>query len=574
MIPADLLNHLWQSTLFAAVAGLLTLLLRRNRARTRYWLWLAASMKFLIPFALLVNVGSYFAPRTPSASIAAPAQPSIEQTLLAPALAIATPVAVPQSPSRLPAVLFAAWLCGFLIVLFFWWRQWHRIRVAVRCAKPCPVGMTIPTMSSPTLLEPGVFGVLRPVLLLPDGIGERLTPNQLQAILAHELCHVRCHDNLAAAVHMLVEAVFWFHPLVWWIGKRLVDERERACDEEVLRLGSEPRAYAEGILKVCELYLESPLACVAGITGSNLRKRIRGIMMHRVAQQLDAGRKLLLMATAAAAFAGPVWFGVLNAPQIRAQSQATVAAPAFEVASIRQIDLSKAKRRWTPRRLSPNGIEYYASTLRTLISDAYHVKEISVSIHDSQSKDLLDRDRYDIAAKTDHEVPAQQLMLMLQTLLADRFKLALHRESKVEPVYKLVTAANGPKLQESASAGDPGCALGAEGGAVCHQMTMAAFSTYLTDRMGRVVLDQTGLKGSYDFVLRLEGTPGTNQIRETMSSSADPAAAKIAMAASIRDWSSTSIFTDIQKQLGLKLEADKAPVDNLVIDHVEKPSEN
>ena len=59
---------------------------------------------------------------------------------------------------------------------------------------------------------------------------------------------------------MLVEAMFWFHPLVWWIGARLVEERERACDEEVLSLGSEPRVYAEGILNVCKLYVESPLA--------------------------------------------------------------------------------------------------------------------------------------------------------------------------------------------------------------------------------------------------------------------------------------------------------------------------
>ncbi len=63
---------------------------------------------------------------------------------------------------------------------------------------------------------------------------------------------------------MFVETVFWFHPLVWWIGKRMVEERERACDEEVLRLGNEPRVYAEGILNVCKLYMESPLACVSG----------------------------------------------------------------------------------------------------------------------------------------------------------------------------------------------------------------------------------------------------------------------------------------------------------------------
>lgn len=75
---------------------------------------------------------------------------------------------------------------------------------------------------------------------------------QVEAILAHELCHVRRRDNLAVALQMVVEALFWFHPLVWWLEQRLVDERERACDEEVIRLGSEPQSYAESILKTCE----------------------------------------------------------------------------------------------------------------------------------------------------------------------------------------------------------------------------------------------------------------------------------------------------------------------------------
>jgi len=105
--------------------------------------------------------------------------------------------------------------------------------------------MDIPAMveirSSPGLLEPGVVGWLRPILLLPADILKRLTPPQLEAVLAHELCHVRRRDNLTSAIHMLVEAIFWFHPLVWWISARLVEERERACDEDVLRLGSEPR---------------------------------------------------------------------------------------------------------------------------------------------------------------------------------------------------------------------------------------------------------------------------------------------------------------------------------------------
>ena len=115
------------------------------------------------------------------------------------------------------------------------------------------------------------------------GIIERLTPTQLEAVLAHELTHVWRRDNLTAAMHMIVEAVFWFHPLVWWIGARLVEERERACDEEVLRLGNEAQVYAESILKVCQFYIESPLACVSGVTGSDLRSESREL--HKISSE-------------------------------------------------------------------------------------------------------------------------------------------------------------------------------------------------------------------------------------------------------------------------------------------------
>src|SRR5207249_5075322 len=125
---------------------------------------------------------------------------------------------------------------------------------------------------------PGVVGLFRPILLLPASIEERLTMLQLDAVLAHELCHVRRRDNLTSAIHMIVEAIFWFHPLVWWIGARLVEERERACDEAVLSLGSEPHDYAEAILKVCSQYVESPLACTSGVSGSDLKKRIQAIL--------------------------------------------------------------------------------------------------------------------------------------------------------------------------------------------------------------------------------------------------------------------------------------------------------
>ena len=88
----------------------------------------------------------------------------------------------------------------------------------------------VPVLSSSSLLEPGIFGILRPVLLVPEGIQDHLTSAQLNAIVAHEMCHVRRRDNLTFAIHMAVETLFWFHPVVWWIGARLVEVRELACD--------------------------------------------------------------------------------------------------------------------------------------------------------------------------------------------------------------------------------------------------------------------------------------------------------------------------------------------------------
>jgi hypothetical protein len=109
-----------------------------------------------------------------------------------------------------------------------------------------PIG--IKAVTSLAFGEPGVFGVRRPVLLLPEGVTDRLTASQFEAILAHEICHLGHSDNFVSAIHMFVEAVFWFHPLVWWIGARLMDERERACDEVVrkaTRRRSMPKEFSE-----------------------------------------------------------------------------------------------------------------------------------------------------------------------------------------------------------------------------------------------------------------------------------------------------------------------------------------
>ena len=319
-MTGPLFDHLWQSTLFAAAVGLLTLAFRGNRAGVRYWLWLSASFKFLLPFALLISLGAHFqwapprkvAPQAVAYTVVQWSQPFSN--------------APRQAPPRdwRPAAFGCVWACGFAAVALLRLRAWRRVRAAVRASERLEIPAAVEVRSAPGLLEPGVVGVLRPVLLLPEGIADRLTPDQLEAVLAHELCHVKRRDNMTAAIHMAVEALFWFHPMVWWIGARLVEERERACDEGVLRLGREPRVYADAILNVCRMYVESPLPCVAGVTGADLKKRLEAVMRNRIGQRLNNAKRLLLAGAAVVAVAAPVAVGLLinvvNVPLIRAQA--------------------------------------------------------------------------------------------------------------------------------------------------------------------------------------------------------------------------------------------------------------
>src|SRR5205814_2016518 len=201
-------------------------------------------------------------------------------------------------------------------------REGREVEALRRAEHLVGIRKRIELLLSGATLEPGIFGIVRPVLVWPQGISGRLNDAHLEAVLAHEVWHARRRDNLAAALHMVVEAIFWFHPVVWWLGTRLVEERERACDEEVLELGSERRVYAESILKTCEFCVESPLACASGVTGADLKKRIVRIMTDRVARKLDFSRKLLLRALGLIGVASPVVFGILHGTQILAESRA------------------------------------------------------------------------------------------------------------------------------------------------------------------------------------------------------------------------------------------------------------
>ncbi len=578
---SGLANHLWQSTLFACVMGLFTLMLRRNRAAVRHGLWLAASVKFLVPFSLLVSLGSQVEwPKTPV--VPHPRLDVVEQ-ISEPLAILASPTRLwtQRAPSRVPAVLVGLWLCGFAANGLAWWRRWRQVRAAWRAASPLPLNLPLPVLCSSARLEPGVFGVFRPFLLLPDGLSEHLTPEQFEAIIAHELCHVRRRDNLSAAIHMVVESLFWFHPLVWWIQARLVEERERACDEAVLQMGSDPRDYAEGIVTVCQFYLKSPLVCMSGVTGSDLKRRVETIMLNRAADSMNIGRKLLLFVGGVMAVTAPLMVGVMNAPSIRAQERAkpvaepiaTSALPEFEVASIKPSAADSSLK----VDFAPGGKLFITNaTLRFLIKIAYDIGDDQLA----GGPGWIGSKRFDLAATPEKSLggdpktmaPDQILLfhklvrLRLQRLLADRFQLELRRESAPMPIFALVVAKGGPKkLTVTKTTGDP--KLNAKfGNGVLNAVgvDMATLARFLSEgQTGRPVVDMTGLKDKYDF--HLEWTPDTGQNSVPAGSGANQQPA---------DAGGISVFTALQQQLGLKLDARTDAADRLVVGRAELPSAN
>jgi bla regulator protein blaR1 len=590
MIPA-LGNHLWQSTLFAGAAGLLTLALRNNSARVRYWLWLAASLKFLLPFSLLIGIGAHIGWQTPSFTNLPQQVWIVGQSFLVAAtlprgVFFANRAVIEAAPAWSATPLLAAiWACGFCAALWRWRTRWLRIRAARRAAYPIRIDSSVPVLASPASFEPGVFGIFRPVLLLPEGIAERLTPEQFAAIVAHEMNHVRSRDNLTSALHLVVEAVFWFYPLVWWLSARLVTERERACDEAVCGQGCHPAIYAEAILDICKFYLESPLACAAGVTGADLKQRIEQIMAQRTARELAFGKKLLLGCAGVAAIALPVAIGMLNAPAGHAQ---TDERPKVAVASVKP----SKEDRFIGVRAYPGGRVSGSGPVQFFIGNAYALPAYGIS----GGPAWVYSDRYSIEATPERDPGPGRRLTLLQQVLEDRFQLKYHQETRELALYTLTAAKGGPRLPAAADTNcvpvtpgdptppplpDPNLPFRAPCGRVIAQyspyglrmlgnkVSMQEFARFLSSVMGRAVVDKTGFQGTFDADLQLipdQAVAGLPPLPLPPSPPGAPAPAV--------DPAGLSVFTALQQQLGLKLESGKGPVEVMVIDHLEKPSEN
>ncbi|MGH9482965.1 MAG: M56 family metallopeptidase, partial [Terriglobales bacterium] len=409
----------------------------------------------------------------------------------------------------------------------------------------------------PCHLELGVVGWLRPKLLLPADIAKHLAPDQLRAVLGHELCHIRRRDNLAAALHMAVETIFWFHPLVWWIGSRMVDERERACDEEVLRLGAEPHAYAQGILGVCRWYVESAAPWAAGVGGGGLKARIQFILAGRPPSRLGRVQQIALAAAGAAALTLPIAAGMLP--------QAAPAPPLrFDVASVRELGPGPVLTGHYTVGVHPlpGRITAQCADLYSLLVFAYHLPLYPpVAGLPSWGRAPCGMATFVNTFQIEAAMPAgttdAQVRQMMQSLLADRFKLAVHWDTRPGKVFALVVIPGAtvrpgnPAVDDrpvkphsiACPAQDRNCNI-----YCCGDSTMADFASMLASSVNRPVVDKTGLTGEYFNQMIWAG-----------------------------DLSVDSPLPSLQaalKEKGLELRAETGPIPRLVIDHVEKPSPN
>jgi bla regulator protein BlaR1 len=439
------------------------------------------------------------------------------------------------------------------------------IRALRRVEEMVTIRRPLPMVATDAALEPGVFGLVRPVVVWSTSLNQHLDDQQLDAILVHELEHVRVCDNLTACIPMLVESVFWFHPLVWWVSARLIDERERACDEAVLAHGCTPEHYASGILRVCRHSLDVRLTCMAGVTDGDLKKRMERIMNNHTGEPLNRFKKFVLWGSAVVLVACPILFGmfsVMPMPAHAAERYAVVSTatlPSFQTISIKPN---------SPGSLAvsdlngPNG-QYVADnvTLRRLIRDAYEVESFQVS----GGPDWLDADRFSIAAYAPGHPTKEQMQLMRRKLLADRFRLSMHTATQELSIYRLVIARRdgelGAQIHHSAmdcsrvavrpSAVPPpgvGCGFGGGPGSLGGQgVRLPIIAKGLSRYVRRVVVDGTGLDGPFDLTL---------QWPTSSTSSGDVA----------------PLLSAVHQQLGLVMRPEIGPVDVFVIDEAERPS--
>lgn len=547
-----LLESAIRVTLIAAVIALVLFAMRIKTASARHAVWAGVVILMMLLPAWVAWGPKASLPvlppdRTP---VVARLPPPLPAGLVS--TAPVSPVSNPApSPARKGGGYMAIYLFGVGVFL---------LRLAIGTIRAS-------RLTSSSCVVPVTVGLLHPRIILPES--SRDWPQaQLDAVLAHESEHIRRRDPLVQWIALLNRAIFWFHPLAWWLERRLSGLAEEACDAAVLARGYDAREYSEYLLDLARSVEHAGARIDAvgmAMPGIGLKYRIRQMLSGVPVPRISRPRMACTVAVCAAA-AAILAAGTL----VRAQSQSAKSdTPKFDVASLRE-DPGGIRPGGPPVSLSPRrtgGRFTWSAPKMFLVRYAYHLPAWRIA---GIGKD---ESIYTVAATMDAAATEDQVRLMLQALLVERFKIVSHREIKLLPGYALVVAKNGPKLKTAKTPEEAppmpeyfgGKSSGAFEGRIVTSMEGIGISAIMgrgvsvqqladeiSEELGAFVLDQTGMIGKYYFAFKfLSARSGPNDAAEA-----------------------PSVFEAAQDELGLKLEKQRGPVEILVIDHLDKLSEN
>ena len=344
--------HLWETTLFVGLLALGARLLKRAPASTRYCFWLLAAVKLLVPSVLLawlvseipLGAPALFPPSLEQSTNAAPTSDpgrpvyEIFKPLLLSQPVVAQPVSAAVH-NELYCTLTLTWLAGFVFFVVRWakgalslaWsvRTSHRIvssrerEILKRVRSWLLLKQDVDILVSANVTEAGLWGIWKPTVLLPEEAACRLSDEELEAVILHELLHVERRDNLAVVFQKAIFSLLWFYPPVWLIDRKLFEEREQACDEEVLRLRQSPETYISGILKVVRACVEQRLVGTSSIGGSSLKRRMVHLLSSRLPCKLGIQECALSIGLVAGLAIFSVGAGFVNRDAYAAWSSST-----------------------------------------------------------------------------------------------------------------------------------------------------------------------------------------------------------------------------------------------------------
>jgi uncharacterized protein (TIGR03435 family) len=623
VIGWTLLHFVWEGVLIAGVTAVFLAALRGASARSRYivvcgGLALSLAAAVVTPLVLL---GLEQASPIVSTPVELPRRILATATTVSQVIDPAVTATTSPDPPTFKVALttfVSFWIAGVLLLTtrlgLGWWQvrrlhaaafaapasEWLAVarRIAERLGLPRPIHV----IDSDAVDTPTVIGWLKPVVLLPVAVLASLSPGQVQAILAHELAHVRRHDFMVNLLQTIAETLLFYHPAVWWLSARIRIEREHCCDDIAVEVCGDPFGYAEALTTIASLARvpsgATPSRSLAvAATGGSLLHRVRRLL-HLPVENDRRGPKAPFVIAATVlviVFAGARLLVVAQAPPPLDDPRLARHLGPMDVNRILGFDLFPGPvrystddpadaRAWDVRVAYPGGEQAFLGfTGRSLIRYAYWLDQTPVM----EGPSWLDTGANSLHAETSADVPTEvDFREAIRVALEGQYRISIRHESRLVPVLGLqpvAPGALGPNLRPASAdciedirqrTDLLGPSLHARGqvvvpfcgvdhtirGPIGYRVTLAQLAGSLRrfgmapdDEPAREVIDQTGMTGVYDFELNLGFLP-------LAAIATEHPAVGIGFGPMIRTFPQA-----LEEQLGLKLVPSDTPRDVVVI---------